>query len=183
MKYQLPHSIENSIGEKVIFKSIESLPGGDKVLVESFCHPGGGPPMHTHFKQDECLTIVAGTMGYQVLGEEPKIALAGDTVFFKKGTPHKFWVVGDESLHCKGYIQPVNTIIFFLSAVFAAQNKSGKGEPESFDGAYLLTRYASEYDMAEIPSFVKKVVLPITCFAGRVLGKYRHFKDAPAPVK
>jgi hypothetical protein len=49
--------------------------------------------------------------------------------------------------------------------------------------AYLLTKYASEYDMAEIPWFVKKVILPITYLGGRLLGKYQHFKDVPAPLK
>jgi hypothetical protein len=49
-----------------------------------------------------------------------------------------------------------------------------------FDAAYLLRRYSSEYDMTEIPKFVKKVVIPITYFAGRILGKYKHFKDAPS---
>ena len=183
MTYHFPHTIENSIGEKIIFKSVESSAGGDKVIVESFCKPGGGPPMHTHFKQDECITVISGKMGYQISGKEPKIATAGETVLFKRGIPHKFWVVGEDSLHCKGYVQPVNTVIFYLSALFSAQNKSGKGKPETFDGAYLLTKYASEYDIVEIPLFVKKFILPITCFIGGLLGKYKHFKDAPPPVK
>jgi hypothetical protein len=37
--------------------------------------------------------------------------------------------------------------------------------------------------MAELPLFVKKVIIPITYYIGRILGKYRHFKNAPAPVK
>jgi len=117
--------------------------------------------------QDECITVIAGKMGYQFSGKEPQIATAGETVLFKRGIPHKFWVVGEDSLHCKGYVQPVNTVIFYLSALFSAQNKSGKGKPETFDGAYLLTKYASEYDIVEIPLFVKKFILPITCFIGR----------------
>jgi hypothetical protein len=83
----------------------------------------------------------------------------------------------------KGWIQPANTIVFFLSSIFAAQTKSGKGEPEAFDGAYLLTKYSSEYDMTEIPWFVKKVILPVTYLVGCVLRKYEHFKNAPAPLK
>jgi quercetin dioxygenase-like cupin family protein len=183
MKYTFPHTIENSHGEKIIFKSIELTAGGEKLWVESFCAPGSGPIMHTHFKQEEALTVISGTMAYQVRGQQPKYAWAGETVIFQRGTPHKFWAVGNENLHMKGWIQPANSIVFFLSSVFAAQAKSGKGEPESFDGAYLLTKYASEYDMAEIPWLVKKVILPLTCLAGRLLGKYQHFKDAPAPMK
>jgi hypothetical protein len=46
-----------------------------------------------------------------------------------------------------------------------------------------MTRYASEYDLPEVPSFVKKAILPATYHVGRLLGKYKHFKDAPDPVK
>jgi hypothetical protein len=60
------------------------------------------------------------------------------------------------NLRCKGWIFPANTIVFFLSSIYAAQNKTGTGQPEKFDGAYLMTRYKSEYDMPEIPRFVKK---------------------------
>lgn len=180
MKYTYPHTIENCIGEKIIFHSVDE---NGKITVESFCKPGAGPPMHTHLQQDECLTIISGKMSYQLQGEEPKMAYAGETVLFKKGIAHKFRAEGDEILHCKGWVSPANTFIFFLSSVFAAQNKSGKGQPEAFDGAYLLTRYASEYDMVEIPSFVKKVILPVTRFVGNLLGKYKHFQNAPAPLR
>ena len=85
-------------------------------------------------------------------------------------------------LNCKGWVKPANTIVFFLSAIYAAQNKSGKAQPETFDSAYLLTRYAQEYDLPEIPKLVKKTILPLTYWLGRLLGKYKHFKDAPEPV-
>ncbi len=183
MTYKYPHTIENCVGEKIIFQSVEQSADGDKVIVESFCKPGAGPAMHTHFMQEEELTVISGKMGYQVFGQKPQFAGAGETILFKRGTPHKFWAEGQETLHCKGWIQPANTIVFFLSAVYAAQNKSGKGEPEPFDGAYLLINYASEYDMPEIPSFVKKAIFPITYKLGRLLGKYKHFDNAPAALK
>lgn len=182
MTIEYPHTIENPLGEKLTFLGIEPGPEGDKVLAESWCQPGCGPAMHTHLQQDECLTVVSGSMGYQIQGEAPKFAQAGDTVLFKRGEAHRFWAEGKEVLHCKGWIHPANTIVFFLGSIFRAQQKSGKGEPEMFDGAYLLTRYAREYDMPEIPGFVKKVILPVTYFVGNVLGKYGHFKDAPAPL-
>ena len=178
-----PHIIQNPLGEKLTFLSVQPGPQGDKVLVENSVQPGSGPPMHTHFRQDESLTVVSGKMGYQVLGQEPQYAYPGDSMTFSRGKPHKFWNAGDEVLTCKGWIEPANTIVFFLSSIYAAQTKSGKGQPEPFDAAYLLTKYASEYDMPEIPAFVKKVIMPITYAVGRILGKYKHFADAPAPLK
>lgn len=102
---------------------------------------------------------------------------------FKRGVPHRFWNAGEEVLHCTGWVKPANTLVFFLSSVYAAQNKAYSERPETFDAAYLLTRYASEYDMAEMPTFVKRFIMPVTYYIGRLLGKYKHFKDAPAPVK
>ena len=183
MSYKFPHIIENSIGEKLIFKELVHEPDGDRVLVENYVKPKSGPPMHTHFLQDESLTVVKGRIGYQVQGEQPHYADPGQTVLFTRGTPHRFWNAGDDILHCTGWVKPANTIVFYLSSIYAAQNKSGTHRPETFDAAYLLTRYASEYDMAELPLFVKKVIIPITYYIGRILGKYRHFKNAPAPVK
>jgi hypothetical protein len=183
MTITYPHTIQNCLGEKLTFLSLQTEPKGDKVLVENQVSPQSGPPMHTHFMQDEELTVVSGKMAYQVLGQQPHYAKAGESVLFKRGTPHRFWNAGNEDLICRGWIQPANSIVYFLTAIYAAQNKSGKAQPEAFDGAYLMMRYAGEYDMAEIPPFVKKVVIPLTYWLGRLLGKYKHFVDAPAPLR
>ncbi len=153
------------------------------MIIENFVTPGKGPVMNTHFLQDESLTVVSGKMGYQVLGGEHQYINAGESVVFKRGTPHRFWNAGEEILNCTGWIQPANTIVFFLSSIYAAQKKSGKSEPEKFDGAYLIARYANEYDLPEIPSFVKKTIMPITYFIGKLMGKYKHFKDSPEPLR
>lgn len=183
MAYQLPHTIENVIGEKLVFKEIIPGPGGDKLIVENFVQPKSGPPMHTHFLQEECITVVSGRMGYQVQGQQPKYATAGETVLFKRGEAHRFWNDGTDILHGQGWVQPANTLVFYLSSIYAAQNKAGTAQPEKWDAAYLLTRYSSEYTMNELPAFVKKIVMPAMYFIGKLLGKYKHFKDAPEPVK
>ena len=182
MKIIYPHIIENCIGEKLIFKELQKEPDGDRLIVENYVTPTNGPLMHVHWLQDESMTVVNGKIGYQVQGQPEQFAGEGETVLFKRGVAHRFWNAGEEVLHCKGWLKPANTIVFFLSSIYAAQNKSGKSEPEVFDGAYLLTRYSSEYDLPEIPPFVKKIIIPITYFIGRVLGKYKHFRDAPEPV-
>ena len=152
------------------------------MLVENHVAPGGGPLIHTHWLQDEALTVIDGQLGYQIQGQPKKYAGKGETVFFSKGVPHRFWNDGQEVLHCKGWLKPANTIVFFLSSIYAAQNKSGKAQPEPFDAAYLFIRYSTEYDLPEIPKFVRKIIIPITYTIGKLLGKYKHFKDAPDPV-
>ena len=183
MNYQFPHTIQNNGGEVLTLREIVHEQDGDKVIVENKVAPGKGPLMHTHWLQDEALTVVKGKIGYQVYGQPAQYAGEGETVEFKRGTPHRFWNDGTEDLICTGYIKPANTIVFYLSSIFEAQKKSGSEQPEKFDGAYLLTRYKSEYDLPELPKFVKKVILPITYYIGKLLGKYKHFRNAPQPVK
>ena len=183
MTQELPLTIQNPTGETIIFKELIQEPDGDRLVVENYVSSKCGPPMHTHFLQDEQLTVVRGTMGYQVLGGEPQFAGAGETITFKKGVPHRFWNEGTGILHCQGWIKPANTIVFFLSSIYAAQVKSGSERPEKFDGAFLMKRYATEYDMTDIPRFVKKIIIPVTYYIGRLLGKYRHFRSAPAPLR
>ena len=182
MDYSFPHTIDNGLGETIIFQRIEKESDGDKVIAENFVAPGQGPLMHTHKMQEEALTVIKGKIGYQVLGEEPCYAGEGETVLFKRGVSHKFWNAGNDTLHCKGWIKPANTIVFYLSSIYAAQKKSGNAQPEAFDAAFLLTRYRKEYDLPELPFFVKKVIIPFTYRIGQLLGKYEHFKNAPEPL-
>lgn len=183
MNITYPHTITNCIGEKLVFKSLlKGEKGGDKLLVENFVEPGCGPVMHTHWLQDEALTVLEGTIGYQVHGQPEQFASKGETVFFGRGVPHRFWNAGRDVLHCEGYVQPANSIVYFLTGIYEAQNKSGKAEPDKFDSAFLMTRYAHEFDLVEIPKLVKKAIIPITYQIGKLLGKYKKFSDAPAPV-
>ena len=182
MAYNYPHTIENSIGEKIIFIKEEKTSSGDKVFFEGFCNTGCGPTFHTHLLQDEELTVISGKMGYQYLGQEPKYLRVGESILLKRGSTHKFWAEG-EPLHVKCWVSPANSFVFFMTVLYGAQIKSGNGQPETFDGAYLTTKYRSEYDIPEIPSFVKKTIIPFTYFIGRLLGKYKNLKDAPTPIK
>jgi quercetin dioxygenase-like cupin family protein len=182
MNYSLPHTIESHLGEVVIFKSIQHELDGDVLLCENFVQPNSGPPMHTHWLQDEGFTVLEGQIAYQVAGQPAQYAGPGESVVFKRGVSHRFWNAGTDILRCEGWLKPANHFMFFLSSVYAAQNKSGKAQPELFDAAYLLTRYASEYKMDEIPPLVTKVIMPIAYRLGKLLNKYEHFKDAPEPV-
>jgi quercetin dioxygenase-like cupin family protein len=182
MTINYPHTIENGLGETLIIKSVQQEPDGDRLIVENYVSSGSGPVMHTHWLQDESLTVIKGRLGYQIMGQEKQFAEEGETILFKSGVAHRFWNDGIETLHCKGWVKPAGSLVFFLSALFESQKKSGKPEPEAFDGAYLITRYSSEFDIPEIPKFVKKTIFPMTCLLGKVLGKYKKFANAPAPA-
>jgi mannose-6-phosphate isomerase-like protein (cupin superfamily) len=183
MKTTLPYTIESGHGETIIFKEIIKEADGDRVVLEGRCTPNAGPAMHVHYKQDEGLRVVKGKMGCQILGQEPVYFTEGEETVFLRNTPHRFWNAGEEELVVSGWVKPANSVIFFLTTLYAAFKKSANERPEAFDSAYLVVRYKNEYGLSGLPPFVKNVIIPITYFIGKLLGKYKKFKDAPEPLK
>ncbi|GAB4430901.1 MAG: hypothetical protein Kow0031_11900 [Anaerolineae bacterium] len=177
-----PKSIENGAGEILTFEKLVASPEGDYLEVSNEVQPGAGPPMHVHFKQEEALTVVEGRLGYQILGSAPQFANPGETVVFKAGVAHKFWAEGDQILRCSGYVKPAHNMEYFLTEIYKSTKNNGGTKPDDFDAAYLLHKYRSEFDMLEIPGFVKAVLFPVFRLIGRLTGKYRKYEDGPAPV-
>ncbi len=181
MQYTYPHTIDNGQGERLTF--VRRVKDGNReyLEVENLVQPGGGPPMHVHHRQDESLTVVQGKIGVQVLGGQPEYHSEGETVSFKAGVPHKFWNAGEVPMICKGYITPADSVEYFLTEIYKSTKENG-GRPGAFDSAFLLDRYKSEFDMQEIPGFVKNIIFPMTLFFGKLSGKHKKFANAPKPV-
>lgn len=182
-RYKYPHTITNKSGESLTFKAIELEDGVEKMIVENELIPNSGPPMHVHFKQSESLTVTEGEMTYQILGQGPVVCKVGETATFQAGVPHKFWNSGESKLKCVGWVKPANSIDYFLTEMYKSMDEGDGEKPEPFSSAYLMTRYKSEYDMLEIPGFVKKVIVPITYLVGKLTGKHARFADSPEPLK
>lgn len=181
MKRTYPYTIENGQGEQLTFTGITHTPAGERAEATGVAKPGAGPPMHVHYLQEEAAQVVSGRLGYQVLGEEPKFAGPGELVVWPPGTAHKWWNAGSDELRMTGWCQPPDNVEFFLGTLFASTKQNG-GRPALFDAAFLLTRYRREFAMLELPLVVRTVVMPLVYAAGTMLGKYRKFKDAPAPI-
>lgn len=181
MKFEYPHTIENGHGESLTFVARRTDERGEYLEVTNVVQPGSGPPMHVHHRQDESLTVVKGRIGYQILGEEPKFAGPGETVTFEKGSPHKFWADGEEVLECTGWVRPPDNIEYFLGEIYRSTRENG-GKPDDFEAAYLMHRYRNEFDMVDIPGFVKVVIFPVLRTVGGMTGKYKRFEDAPPPA-
>jgi quercetin dioxygenase-like cupin family protein len=177
-----PHTIDNGAGERLTFLGIRSDEQGEYAEARNSVSPGNGPPMHVHHLQEESLTVERGTMGWQRLDEEEHLARAGESVTFAPGDVHRFWNAGDDELVCTGFIRPPDNLEYFLTKIYASTRANGGRRPRLFDSAYLLSRYRSEFGMADIPRPVQRVVFPIVVAIGRLLGLGRRFADAPEPV-
>jgi quercetin dioxygenase-like cupin family protein len=178
-----PHTIENGAGERLTFSAPRSDERGEFQEVRNVVSPGSGPPMHVHYLQEEALTVEKGTMGWQLQGEEEHLAQVGETATFAPGEMHRFWNAGDDELVCSGYVRPPDNVEYFLTQIYASTKANGGKRPRLFDAAYLLTRYRSEFGMAEIPAPVQRFVFPVVVAVGRLFGRHRRFAGAPEPVK
>ena len=183
MKYTYPHTINNGGGEEITFVSFIDDADGGRLEIENKVHPGGGPPMHVHHLQDESLTVVKGKIAAQVFGQEATFHGPGETVTFKRGVPHRFWNPGQEILICRGWASPANNMEYFLTEIYKSTSRNGGTRPSAFDGAFLQTKYKTEFDMVEIPAFVKKVIFPVILLLGKLAGKHKKFEGAPQAVR
>ena len=181
MQFKYPHTIENGGSEVLTFVRVVKDGNSDYVETEGKVQPGGGPPMHVHFKQDESFTVVKGKIGVQELGKEPEFYDEGTTRLFQRGVAHRFWNAGDDELHIKGFVKPANNIVYFLSEIYRSTKENGGKRLGTFDAAYLSARYKSEFAMYGLPPFVKHVIMPLTLFFGKLAGKHKKFADAPDP--
>jgi len=182
MTHDYPRTIESGGGESLTFTRRVTDASGDWLEVSNVVQPGAGPPMHVHHRQAEGLTVVSGRIGVQILGQAPTEHGPGETVEFAAGVAHRFWAAGTEPLVCTGWVRPAHNVEYFLTEIFRSTRENGGRRPRQFDAAYLTQRYAGEFDMVEIPAFVKRVVLPLIVRVGMLFGKHARFRDAPPPV-
>ena len=77
---------------------------------------------------------------------------------------------------------PAYNLEYFLTEIYKSVKSNGGHRPSTFDSAYLLSKYETEFDMTEIPPFVKTVMFPIIRFLGTLVGKHKKFEGAPPTV-
>lgn len=62
---------------------------GSCTLLHALISPGGGPPFHTHTREDEHFHILEGELTFFARGHE-HVAGPGETVFLPRGLEHRF---------------------------------------------------------------------------------------------
>jgi quercetin dioxygenase-like cupin family protein len=174
-----PYTIDNGRGGEQLTFTVAHGPNGPRVEAEILAQPVARVPMHVHYLQDEAARVITGRLGYQVLGEEEQFAGPGELAVWPAGTPHRWWNAGTTELRMAAWVDPPDNSEFFLGALFASAKENGTGRPGLFDSAFLMTRYRTEVAMLEMPTFVRRVVMPTIYVIGRVLGKYAKYKGAP----
>jgi quercetin dioxygenase-like cupin family protein len=75
-----------------------SLAPSGLCVLEQWCEPGAGAPVHVHANAEELVVVVEGTAEF-TLGESRSVALAGDSVLLAAGVRHGFRNLGSGTLH------------------------------------------------------------------------------------
>src|SRR5689334_4212199 len=65
-----------------------------------------GPPLHIHHHEHEEGTVLAGTLSTEVDGRRAQVE-AGGTAQLPRGSAHRWWNDGDETLIFEGVARPV----------------------------------------------------------------------------
>ena len=86
--------------------------GGVLSVVESIDLPGGGPPPHVHYREDETFQILEGDFEFSV-GDQKIIAKQGATVFAPRGIPHTYRYLGQKPGRLMCTITPAGFEEFF----------------------------------------------------------------------
>src|SRR5437870_9009610 len=157
-----PYTLENGAGERLTFTGIvRDRDGVERIVGEAVAQPKAGPPMHIHYLEDEGFTVMSGTLGYQLLGQEPYYAREGETVVFPAGTAHRWFNAGTTEVRFTGWAKPPNNHEYILASIFESMQRNRGRRPSLWDMAFLVTRYRTEMGNPAIPMFIQRAVLPV----------------------
>jgi quercetin dioxygenase-like cupin family protein len=77
------------VGDVYRFLATGEETDGKYAMFEALVLPGGGPPPHTHSREEESFYVLEGEITFQV-GEKRIVASAGTFANMPVGTPHSF---------------------------------------------------------------------------------------------
>lgn len=128
-----------------------------------------GPPVHTHARQDERFTVVAGTLGVLV-GTVWRDIRPGETVDIPRGTPHTYRNASDAVCEFEYQLTPGGRFAQMMRefSQLAADGKlrSTAGPRSLIYMAMVFVHYSDEVRSVRPPM----VVMQTLAWIGRVLG-------------
>lgn len=174
--------IENPVaGDRIVFRRTAAETEGQLLEFDVLADPGAqGPPEHIHPNQEERFTVMSGTLGASIRGQEHSFP-EGSEFVIPAGTPHTWWNDGDEEAQVRVEIRPALRTEHFLESMYGLA-KDGKtnraGMPHPFQLAVVARHYFDVIHVARPPLLVQKIAFAVLGPLGRLLG-YRA--DYPYP--
>jgi quercetin dioxygenase-like cupin family protein len=132
--------VRSPLGGEITFIVRGEQSDGALSALEAVNHPGEGPPLHVHTREDETVYVLEGEFRWK-LGDQLSETGPGSFVFIPKGLPHTWEVVGD---------QPGRVLITFAPA----------GMEGFFDRLSAMTEFDLEEFQAAAAAHAMEVVGP-----------------------
>ncbi len=120
--------------------------GGAFALAEAKTPPGGGPPPHIHYREDEVLYVLEGELDFMVEGETVK-ARAGSFLYIPRGTLHTYRNVGSGPARYLGMVTPAGLEKFFEEVSVPATSETSSPPPFEEEDLQRLLAVASKYGL------------------------------------
>jgi quercetin dioxygenase-like cupin family protein len=171
--------------DRVVFLQTARETDGQLLRLEMFASPGAAaPPDHVHPRQEERFETVSGVLRARVGGEERSLG-AGETMVVPPGTPHTWWIDGQEDVHVLVEFRPaLNTETFFETMYgLARDGKVGEnGVPPFLQTAVISSAY--EIYLPRPPIAMQKALFALLVPVGKLMGyrpTYPEYSGTDAP--
>lgn len=114
---QAGHMLQGG-GKRLIFRETSRDTGGARLSFDEFVNVDvGSVPPHIHPRQTERFTVISGTLGVRVAGQE-KLVRAGEWVSVPPGVTHTYWNAGADELHQTVTLEPALRHERFFESVY-----------------------------------------------------------------
>jgi mannose-6-phosphate isomerase-like protein (cupin superfamily) len=137
------------VGDTYTLKISGAQTGGAFTLLEAVVSPGGGPPPHIHYQEDETFIVLEGELTFKT-GERTVPAPVGTVVHVPKGTRHSYATVGKVPVRMLFLYAPAGMEGMFTEIGTPAQPGVAAPPPSPEDVAKLMA-VADKYHFAILP--------------------------------
>jgi mannose-6-phosphate isomerase-like protein (cupin superfamily) len=135
--------VNSRTGQRMIFQTV--IP--ELLEIESWNPPHVPAELeHTHPSQESGGRVLSGTVRFSVRGKHRDVG-PGESITIPAGTPHHFWIPGDEEAHWIGTFRPALNTTAFFETYFALANDDKldeKGMPSLLQLAVMVPAFGAE---------------------------------------
>ena len=126
-------------GDRYTFLVTGAQTNGAYFIFEAIVPPGGGPPPHTHSKEDEGIYILEGAIDV-TMGNKQIKAKVGDFVHLPRGIIHAFRNAGSEQAKMLVLFTPAGMEKFFEEVLEPVKDRSATPPPmtDALMGRFLV---------------------------------------------
>ncbi|MGC4003057.1 MAG: cupin domain-containing protein [Pirellulales bacterium] len=138
------------VGDVYRFLAVGRDTGGAYAQWEALVPPGGGPPPHTHSREQECFYILEGEITFRI-GERTIVAGPGTFAGVAPGTAHAFKNESDRPARMILTIAPAGLEEMFFAIGTPLDDGATTAPPPSPDDIVKLKTLAPQFGIELLP--------------------------------